>query len=421
MFGRRRPEVLVVGAGPVGLLACVALEMREVGAQVVDAAWEAAGHGYAVALHPHTLGLLDDLGLVHPLIDEGLRVDRVTFCDRHEAHLTVDLETISTTFPYVLLVSQGVLETALAERLHKLGRKIEWNQSVSRLTPGTQSVRARIDHLDKAEAGYGVSRGEWVIDKTRERDFSFVMGADGHQSLVRRSLSIPEERVGEPETHAVFEFHGRSEPVHDIRVVISEHGTDVLWPLPGGRWRWSFQLDPAFTADRLSQRHSGRMAEGRHQLPVDMLDELLDERAQWFGGTVGMMEWSTVVRYDQRLTTHFAARRCLLLGDAAHTTGPAAVHSLNAGLQEAHDAASLVAGVVHGHTPESQLDTYDRERISEWHAFLRPDEIFEPRSDAPRWVREHSDALLGCLPATGPSILPLARQMGFVPRPIAAQ
>jgi 2-polyprenyl-6-methoxyphenol hydroxylase-like FAD-dependent oxidoreductase len=423
MFGRQRSEVLVVGAGPVGLFAAAALELRGVHADVVDARWEAAGHSYAVALHPHTLGLLDDLGLANPLIESGHRVDRLVFCDQYAARLRVDLAKISATFPFILLVNQGALETVLVEYLRTHRRHVSWNHCVSSLATEPNGVLVQVDRLDHASAGYGISSTQWAIDRSEDRTYAYVFGADGNQSLVRRSLGILDETFGEPETHAVFEFEGRSERSRELRIVINDDRVSVLWPLSEGRWRWMFQLDASDEAEHLLQRQAGRFAEGRHQLPREMLLQLIAERAPWFSSDVGELEWSTLIRFQRRCAATFAERHCVLLGDAAHRAGPAGVHSLNIGLREAHDAAALVAGILQGHVRPGHMRSYERSRRGEWSTLLHLAGAFTPSTTAPGWTLDNSEALLACLPAAGPDFPALAGQLGFVPtvKPMAAE
>jgi NADPH-dependent dioxygenase len=416
MFGRRKSEALVVGAGPVGLFAAAALELRGVRTDVVDAVWEAAGHSYAVALHPHTLGLLDDLGLAHPLIESGHRVDRLVFYDRSAPRLRVELANVSATFPYILIVNQGALELSLLDYLKDRGRRVSWNHSMSSLTPAADRVVVQIDRLDKQSTGYGVSSTSWAIDHSEDRSYSYVFGADGNQSLVRRSLGILDETFGEPEVHAVFEFQGYHERTRELCVVIDDNQADVLWPLSGGRFRWMFRLGASDEVDHLLQRQAGRFAEGRHQLGREMLLQLLAERAPWFSSDVGELEWSTLVRFQRRRAATFAERRCVLLGDAAHRSGPVGVHSLNFGLREAHDAAALVAGILQGHVRPKHMRTYDKRRRQEWDALLHLEDSFVPRAAAPPWTLDNSAALLACLPAAGGDLPALADQMGFVPR-----
>ncbi len=415
MFGRRRSEVLVVGAGPVGLFAAAALELRGVHADVVDAGWEAAGHSYAVALHPYTLGLLDDLGLASSLIDSGHRVNRLVFCDRYAPRLRVDLAKISATFPFILLVNQGALEAVLVDYLRERRRRVSWNHCLSSLTTEPDRVLVQIDRLDKQSAGYGVSSTQWAIDRSEDRRYEYVFGADGNQSLVRRSLGILDETFGEPETHAVFEFQGRTERSRELYVVIDDDRVNVLWPLSDGRWRWMFQLDTSDDVEHLLQRQSGRFAEGRHQLSREMLLQLIAERAPWFRSDIGDLEWSTIVRFQRRCAATFAERRCVLLGDAAHRSGPVGVHSLNLGLREAHDAAALVAGILQGHIRAGHMRSYERSRRSEWNALLHLGDSFVPSAAAPAWTLDNSAALLACLPTAGPDFPALAGQLGLVP------
>src|SRR5512147_1791936 len=113
MFQHPEPEVLVVGAGPVGLAAALQLQDRGIRVEIVDQGRRTTQHSYALAIHPQTLKLLDQRGVAARVIPQGRKVTRVAFYDETERRAEIDFSRLTTAHPYLLLLRQSVLERAL--------------------------------------------------------------------------------------------------------------------------------------------------------------------------------------------------------------------------------------------------------------------------------------------------------------------
>ena len=260
MTKARDIEALVVGAGPVGMLAALALAERGVAVEIVDEEWRATARSYALALHAATLDRLDRMesgdGLVDQLLDRGHRVDRIAFYDGSRGEeakaprASVDLGALGGNHPFVLVLPQKDLEDLLEERLERHGVHVRWNHRLAELTVGDGDERSRavVEHLGKESTGYSVATTVWVVEKTLQLAPRFVIGADGHRSRVRHALGVDFPSLGAPELYAVFELGSSAGPAEEVRVVLGEGGgaaggsADVLWPLGPDRRRWSFQV-----------------------------------------------------------------------------------------------------------------------------------------------------------------------------------
>jgi 2-polyprenyl-6-methoxyphenol hydroxylase-like FAD-dependent oxidoreductase len=408
--------VLVVGAGPVGLYSALELVNRGLKVQIIDAEWRPAAHAYALALHPQSLELLADLGFAQPIIEHGYRVDRVTFFDGEIQKAQIDLNALPGRFPFVVVMPQSNLESAFAQWLKERGVKVQWNHRVSELTTSGDRGAATIDKWDKETMGYATSTTEWVIAKSFKLHYDMVVGADGHRSTMRRMLDIPFESVGRPEQFAVFEFETDADLGHELRVVLKDGLASVLWPLPGGRCRWSFQLPPdeEVDAERPKSRLAVQIGERVYpHLTTDYLRRMIAERAPWFRGSIRDVNWSLIVRFERRLASRFGQGRTWLVGDAAHLAGPAAVQSMNIGLREAHEVALRIAKVLRDGASPTTLTEYSEERLREWQWLLRMGGGLAPTSEADRWVAAHAEAIQSCIPSSGPELRELARQIGL--------
>ncbi len=416
MFGKKKPEVLVVGAGPVGLFAALVLARRQVRVQVVDKAWRSGSRSYALALHPQSLALLQEVGLLERVLSQAQCLSAVGFYEGAERRATLDLSVLETPFPFLAVVQQEKLEALLVEALKEEGVKVQWNHEASVLMPRGDHAEVTIAKLEQDSVGYAVAHSEWVIARSRTVQVPFVIGADGHRSDVRRALGIAFTEVAPAKHFAVFEFKTEAALPQEMRVVLTEDTTNVLWPLPDGSCRWSFEL-PGYTVPA-SSRTKDRFALQHTYPSYPQLDEahlraFIAERAPWFEGRIDEMRWQIVVRFEHRLASTFGRQRMWLAGDAGHMAGPVGVQSMNVGLREASDLAEILAGHLQDGLALTRLEEYGRERLAEWRHLLGLQGATEPDVQMPAWLRRHHMRLLPCLPASGAHLAALAHQVGL--------
>ncbi|WP_457653589.1 FAD-dependent oxidoreductase [Rhodocaloribacter sp.] len=416
MFDRDYPEVLVVGAGPVGQAAALTLARRGIRVAIVDREWRTGAHSYALALHPRSLALLDELGVLPEVLERAHRVRSVGLYEGPERRGELHVSELGGDFSFLAVMRQDALENLFEQALRDQGVKIQWNHQVVSLIPERDHVEATVDHLEKSSFGYAIAHTEWIVLKSLTVDVPFVIGADGHQSLVRRTLGIDFREVAEPEHFAVFEFDSDADLGHEMRLVLEPETSSVLWPLPGGRLRWSFQLKD--WEEPLPPREKDRVEVqiGAARYPVlseERLRAFIRERAPWFDGSIDEIRWRMVVRFDRRLADAFGKQRMWLAGDAGHMTGPVGIQSMNVGLREAWNLANIVADVIEGKASPEALAAYNEERLAEWRFLLGLEGGLEPGPDAEAWIRPYAGRLLSALPASGSDLAALARQLGF--------
>jgi len=413
MSGARKTDVLVVGAGPTGLLAALSLSEAGLSVEVIDEEWRPAGHSYALALHPRSLELLDDLGLAQAAIAQGRKLESLTISSHEQDQpRLVRCQLVDRRFPFLLSLPQSALESLLAERLAKRGVRVHWSHRLAALEERLDTVTARVDRLEKESHGYGVAHGSWAVAETQAIQAGFVIGADGHRSLVRRALETSFEDVGPSQAFAIFECEapGAGE---EMQLVIGPDSVNALWPLPGGRGRWTLELTApdVSSADRFKSRLTTMLGE-RYFPYVDeeQTRELLRARAPWFDKPAGGIGWSIEVRFERRLASSFGRGRAWLAGDAAHLTGPIGMQSMNAGLAEACDLAARIERI-HGGRGLDLLDGYGGERRAGWEFQLGRRGGLRPRPSTRDFVAKDAARLLPCLPATGADLAPLAAQL----------
>ena len=431
MFGDKAPEVLIAGAGPVGLFAALCLARRGVAVRIVDTGVWACTHSYALALHPQTLPLFQELGLLDGVLARCYPVRSVALADVSGPRARIGLDA-GDPKECLAVLRQDALEELLETALAGYGVHVEWRHEVSGLDPRPNGVFASIDRYEKESRGYVIAHTEWVVAGSSTADVQYVIGADGYSSRVRRALNFDFPEVGPAQYFAVFEFSTDADLKHEMSIVFGQNTADVLWPLPSGDCRWSFLLpghsDPStegiknvlessgfghFPTERIKDRvfHS----EGGHDplLSEENLRRLIAERAPWFASKIGSIKWSSVVRFERRLASGFGQGRLWLAGDSAHLTGPVGVQSMNAGLAEARDLAATIAGVLKDGASPANLDQYNQRSLETWKQLHGQKGGLQPGAATDPWVASHAAELLSCLPATGSRLNVLASQLGL--------
>jgi len=410
-------DVLVAGAGPVGLSAALFLQEQGKKVMVVDAKPRGVAHSYALALHPATLELLNSAGVVGDVLSRALPVRTLAVYSGGRRITSIPVATAGARFPFLAVVGQEVIEAVLGRALAQRGTPVAWNHRLARFDTGTDGVAVEIAELEERVIGYAAAHFDWMVRRERRFDAKYLIGADGHDSLVRRQAEIEFPAVRPAEHFAVFEFQRTSINGDEIALVLHPDGIGVLWPLPGGRGRWSFAIDPAQSPDAEREKdHEPVQIIGPGVFPTldeAMLQRLLAERAPWCKEPVNHVYWKMLVRFERRLASRFGEGRVWLAGDAGHLTGPAGIQSMNVGIREAGDLArALVAADTDGAT-SSALQDYNRARQQEWRALLGLDGSVEITDALKTELVPWKDQLPACLPASGDALVAMADRLGL--------
>jgi 2-polyprenyl-6-methoxyphenol hydroxylase-like FAD-dependent oxidoreductase len=431
MFGEDAPEVLVVGAGPVGQFAALALARRGVRVRIVDRGVWPCAQSYALALHSKSIELLEDFGLGDAMLDAAHAVDGLSLYDASKLRAEVKLTGVNGAPGPIVVLRQDMLEGLLEDALKVHGVRVEWRHEVSRLVQEGGHAAVTIDRFEKESRGYVVAHTEWALASSTDLEVPFVIGADGYNSRVRRALNLDFHEVGPAQYFAVFEFKSDAGSKHDMRVVLGDQTTDVLWPLPGGAYRWSFEL-PDYRDVETESRKQDLLAAG-FDFPTERSKErlyltegpesavlteanlraLIAARAPWFTASVDEIVWKSVVRFERRLAGGFGKGRMWLAGDAAHLTGPVGIQSMNLGLEEAHDLAGAIAGILRNAESPSALEDYGRRWMATWRSLHNLEGGLSGGPLADEFIRGHAGALMSCLPGHGETLAAMAAQLGL--------
>lgn len=328
------PRVLVVGAGPVGLVLACELLRRGIDVRVVDKRTQAPAHSRAAILWPRQLELLRRTGVTPRLLERGHRVDAVAFWSEGRRKGTVRISRVpDALYPFAVTIPQTVTEEILTQRVLELGGTVE---------TGTELLT--LSHAD-ADDGPHVSLRGPAGEVTYER-FDWVVGADGAHSTVRRLLEVPFTAAPVNVAFGICDAPVAGAPSdRTVHYFWSGAGMIGLAPLREGVYRVAMSLP---TADGPPP-------------PRELFQRLLDERAPG-SGTVGEPEWTAAFAVRFGTAGAFRKGSCFLVGDAAHIMSPANGQGMNTGVQDAVNLGWKLAAVIRGEAPDALLDTYETER-----------------------------------------------------------
>ena len=417
-----RTEVLVVGAGPVGLWTALVLAQADIEVCIVDRETRTAARSYACALHPRTLKFLQDAGLSEAAIALGRKVTKVAFYEGPERKAEIKIDGHGTEFPFLLILPQSELEKLLEQKLRQTGVSVHWNHRFENVVEAEDEVTSAIEELGGTATGYIVPHWEMVVKHRAQVRSQFLIGADGHGSLVRQRLGVEIMRAGQTERFAAYEFESAEPALDEIRIALDSTTTNVLWPLGENRCRWTFQLKEGVPEFPEKERRAVH-------LDQPLIDERLRQfvqkearkRAPWFSAEVKRVTWCSEVAFERKLVQPFGRNRCWLLGDAAHQTGPAGVQSMNAGFAEGAALADKLRPILREDSPLQILDECNQIWQAEWKQMLGLANQPAAGSQTAAWVVAHAPQLLSCLPAVATDFARLAEQLGLAGTPARGQ
>ncbi|MFE7753189.1 FAD-dependent monooxygenase [Streptomyces sp. NPDC057428] len=339
--GARRPvgRVLVVGAGPVGLVAAVELARRGVEVRLVDAAGGPSGGSRGKGLQPRSLEVLDDLGVAGRIVATGrsrLAIRKYrgrTLMGTSEVNADSPEPTAATPYPRTLLIPQWRVEEALRERLSGLGVEVEYGSELVGLEQDGDAVHASV----RTTSG------------TERVSYSYAVGCDGASSTVRGLVGVG--FLGETD-----------ETVRMLTADVEVSGLDRdfwhWWPSPGGEL---LAMCPLAATDTF-QLQVGVSADTAGELSLARIQALVEERSGRTDIRLRRVVWQSVWRFNVRMVDRYRVGRVFLAGDSAHVHSPAGGLGMNTGIQDAHNLGWKIAYVLDG-APGTLLDTYEQERL----------------------------------------------------------
>ncbi|MEO3875216.1 FAD-dependent monooxygenase [Nonomuraea sp. B12E4] len=326
-----RSDVLIVGAGPTGLVLAIELARRGVLPRVIDAGDADHRESRAVSIVARTLEVLDDLGLAEDAIEHGMPLQALNFYQGTTTLAEMDVTAVDSAFPLDLCIPQWQTVRLLRERAEQLGVSIEWR---------TRLLAQKADE-------HGVTVELQYADGRRERcETRWLAGADGAHSTVREGAGIGRQRA-------------------DLRrgFILGDVAAD--WPLTRDRFHVYFARAGLLAVFPMVQGYWRILANTAGSPPatpgLDDFSALVGDRTP-LDSRLHDLQWSSSFVARESLAERLRAGHVLLVGDAAHNHSPVGGQGMNTGMQDAYNLGWKLALVVNGDAAETLLDSYHAER-----------------------------------------------------------
>ena len=345
-------DVLIAGAGPIGLTAAIELTRRGIACRILDPLVDPPQYAKAVGVQPRTLEVFEGMGVLHAILDESIpMLGQVVYVNgtavgELELSLPADVPFGFTCVP------QYATERVLRDELARRGVSVERG--------------VRVTAFEQDVDGVTVSVAGAAPFAVRAR---YLIGADGAHSVVRKTLGCAFEGAAFEEQYMLgdVEVDWSLPRGYALRAMHQTDGkTDdllVCIPLPGrGRYRMSMLVPPELSGapagggDGIAHGFEGTRAPQLEDIQK-VLDRLSPEPV-----TARNLRWSSVFRISHRIVDTYGSERVFIAGDAAHIHPPTGAQGMNTGIQDAHNLAWKVALAVRGEAAEGLLASYDAER-----------------------------------------------------------
>ncbi|KAF9818266.1 hypothetical protein IEO21_02894 [Rhodonia placenta] len=359
-------DVLVIGAGPAGLMCANALANAGVNVRIIDQRPSKVAAGQADGIQPRTIEVFQSYGLADRLIREGNQMHMAAFYNPsaeggiERVGRAADVNAPSARYPFEITLHQGAIEAIFLDSMRSLGvtvdrpilpSSIELSADEAELKdPNAHPVKVVLKHLDAQD---GKNDTEVVHAK-------FVVGADGAHSWVRKSFGIAMEGEQTDYIWGVVDMVPETD-FPDIRnrcAIHSTNGSCMIIPREGDTVRLYIQLTDADAVDA----RSGRVDKSKMG-PAKLLEVARKSFHPYTMATPQEIEWWTLYIIGQRVAAQYAVHeRVFIAGDACHTHSPKAGQGMNASMNDTHNLAWKLTHVLRGWADLSLLKTYEYER-----------------------------------------------------------
>jgi 2-polyprenyl-6-methoxyphenol hydroxylase-like FAD-dependent oxidoreductase len=332
-----RDDVLIVGAGPTGLVLALWLTKIGVRVRIIDKALGPGLTSRALAVQARTLELYRQLDLTDAVIARGLKAQAMNVWVQGERRARVPLGAIGeglTPYPYVEVFPQDEHERLLVERLEALGVSVERQRELVEFADDGTQIRARI----RAPEG-----------REEACQACYIVGCDGARSTVRQQIGADFPGGTYRQVFYVADIEGSGPAINgELNVALDEADFILLFPMgTDGRARLV-----GIVGDERAEHAETLAFEDVSRAAIDGL------KVQ-----VNKVNWFSTYRVHHRMADPFRKGRAFLAGDAAHVHSPAGGQGMNTGIGDAINLAWKLAAVLRKQAGDELLASYEAERI----------------------------------------------------------
>lgn len=328
--------VLIVGAGPTGLMMAGQLARFRIPFRIIEKNEGPTTQSRALVLQPRSLEILEQMGIASLAVAQGQPFEAINYVVNGKLAKRVPLGDFGkglTQFPFLLILEQSKTEALLIDFLSRQGHNVEWKTELIEFMQDENVVSATLKCDGKEEN----IETQWLI------------GADGGGSTVRDLLKIP--FGGETYKESLFVLDCKinwSFKADEAAIALSKDAFGLFFPMTNGRCRVS-----GIVSEEYANKDTISFEEVNCNFAKDLKMDL----------TLSDPQWISLYHAHHRYVANFRKGRCFLAGDAAHIHSPVGAQGMNTGLQDAYNLAWKLALVIQGRAKEKLLDSYQDERL----------------------------------------------------------
>jgi 2-polyprenyl-6-methoxyphenol hydroxylase-like FAD-dependent oxidoreductase len=329
-------QVLVVGAGPVGLTMAAELARYGVAIRIVDKAAQRTDKSKALVVWSRTLELLDRAGCGSTFVAAGQKVDAANIIAGGKTIGHISFAGVESPYPYALMLPQSETERLMEAHLAGLGVNVERQVELTGFTESDTGIAATLRHPDGHD---------------EKLETAWLAGCDGAHSAVRHTLGLSflGETLQSDWILADVHLSGMRLPASEMAAYWHEDGVLAVFPISPGRYRIIADI-------------GGSVGPHPADPTLAQVQAVVDRRGPG-GLAVSDPVWLSAFRINERKVGDYRSGRAFVAGDAAHVHSPAGGQGMNTGMQDAINLAWKLALVCRGTCSADQLlDSYSVER-----------------------------------------------------------
>ena len=345
-------DVLIVGAGPTGLMMACQLAIHQVSFRIIDKNESPSKSSGALIVQARSLEIFEQMGIAGEALKGGIIANKLNVIFNGEKITSTVIKDIGgnlSQFPFLLMLEQSKTEKLLLKFISDRGHSVERGILFKSFVQDKEGVTSVVILPDETEQSI----------KTK-----YIIAADGAKSTIRNFLNIPFKGKTYPKPIFILDCKAKTDMLPgEICFAFSNSSIAGFFPLQGSRWRIDSTLPKEI-----------------EKLETITFDNIEKDFHLWTKMNVTFQgyEWFSVSHSHQKYAGSIRVQNCFLAGDAAHVNTPVGAQGMNTGLQDAFNLAWKLAFVIKHKAKPELLDTYATERLGISKGFARyADTVFK--------------------------------------------
>jgi len=324
--------VLIVGAGPTGLMMAITLAHQGVPFRIIDRKSEPTQTTNAAGIHPRTIEIFNQMGISQQFIEAGVCCHNLEMQSEGRILAQLRLDQVNSLYNFILMLPQSETEKLLSQHLESLNVKIERSTELIDLVIKERKALATLKYSDERDE---IVEADWVI------------GCDGYHSTVREKSDIKMVGTDIPQEFLVADIRIQSEVPPDTIVMFFTQGTILgLFPLKGNKYRMVANSNQLENKKSFSEEEIKTIVKSHTSGKCEVTEIL----------------WASPFWIHSKIAESLRKNNIFIAGDAAHVHSPAGAQGMNTGLQDAFNLGWKLALIYRNQANQSLLDSYQAER-----------------------------------------------------------